>query len=132
MSPCEKLTLGSKGTGTDTTPVSLDDYAVTSNGFLPEQPPLEKLPNPYYAPWESLVASVPSALAEQTLRQQVDRLPILSTDHLATEPEWRRACVILGFLAHAYIWGGDTASEVSFSQASPIKHTHAHRNSPHP
>jgi indoleamine 2,3-dioxygenase len=64
--------------------------------------------------------SLPRSLAEHTLRAQVDRLPILSTDHLATEPEWRRACVILGFLTHAYIWGGDSAAEVCQTTTYPI------------
>ncbi|KAL2129222.1 hypothetical protein VTI74DRAFT_8068 [Chaetomium olivicolor] len=112
MSPCETLTLGNKPTPTDTLPVSLEDYAVTSNGFLPEDTPLERLTNPYYAPWESLVDCLPELIANRTLRTQVDNLPILSTDHLTTESEWRRACVVLGFLTHAYVWGGETAAEI--------------------
>ncbi|KAK4236846.1 hypothetical protein C8A03DRAFT_16544 [Achaetomium macrosporum] len=112
MSPCETLTLPSGGSVVDTLPLSLEDYAVTSNGFLPAEPPLERLPSDYYSPWESLIESLPTSLAEQTLRSQVDRLPVLSTDHLASEQEWRRACVVLGFLAHAYIWGGDTPAEI--------------------
>ncbi|KAK4039478.1 Indoleamine 2,3-dioxygenase [Parachaetomium inaequale] len=112
MSPPETLTFPSKGVNPDTPPLSLDDYAVTSNGFLPSDPPLKKLPSPYYAPWESLIESLSTSLAHKTLRHEVDQLPVLSTDHLATEQEWRRACVVLGFLAHAYIWGGDAAAEV--------------------
>ncbi|KAL2182105.1 Indoleamine 2,3-dioxygenase [Thermothelomyces heterothallicus CBS 202.75] len=111
MSPSETLTFNSRGASTEVLPMPLNEYAVTSNGFLPEEPPLGKLPNPYYGPWESLVECLPDALASRTLRDQVHQLPILSTDRLTTEPEWRRACVILGFLAHAYIWGGDTAAE---------------------
>ncbi|KAK4154907.1 Indoleamine 2,3-dioxygenase [Chaetomidium leptoderma] len=112
MSPYETLPFPSKGTNTDTLPVSLEDYGITSNGFLPEEPPLERLPHPYYAPWESVVESLATSLAEHTLRHRVDHLPILSTEHLSTKPEWQRACVVLGFLAHAYIWGGETAAEI--------------------
>ncbi len=114
MSPRERLLLHpTKEAGeTTATPILLEDYSITSNGFLPDEPPLERLPYPYYAPWEELVESLPSFLAQQTLRRHVDELPILSTDRLATEPEWRRAYVVMAFLAHAYIWGGDTASEV--------------------
>ncbi len=115
MSPCEPLTLSRKPT-TNTTPSpspSLEDYTVSPNGFLPEHAPLERLPDPYYAPWESLVHSLPTALAEKTLRDSIHLLPVLSTDRLSTEPEWRRACVVLGFLTHAYIWGGDKPAEVS-------------------
>ncbi|KAL2195389.1 Indoleamine 2,3-dioxygenase [Corynascus similis CBS 632.67] len=112
MSPSEKPVFSSKGASTNVLPLSLDQYAITSNGFLPAEPPLRKLPNPYYGPWESLVESLPVFLANKTLRDQVRKLPVLSAEYLVTEPEWRRACVVLGFLAHAYIWGGETASEV--------------------
>ncbi|KAH6839521.1 Indoleamine 2,3-dioxygenase [Chaetomium sp. MPI-CAGE-AT-0009] len=112
MSPLETPVFPSKGVHTDTPPVSLKDYSVTSNGFLPEEPPLRKLPDPYYAPWESLVESLATSISQQTLRHQVDQLPILSTDRLTTEPEWRRACVVLAFLTHGYIWGGETAVEI--------------------
>ncbi|EAQ88783.1 hypothetical protein CHGG_05402 [Chaetomium globosum CBS 148.51] len=111
MSPLETPGSLTKGVHTNTPPLSLQDYAVTSNGFLPEEPPLRRLPDPYYAPWESLVETLSISIAEQTLRQQIDRLPVLSTDRLTTEPEWRRACVVLAFLTHGYIWGGETASE---------------------
>ncbi|KAL2158159.1 hypothetical protein VTH06DRAFT_4727 [Thermothelomyces fergusii] len=112
MSPAETIASDSRAGSPWSLPWSLDEYAITSDGFLPEELPLRKLPNPYYGPWEALVESLPAALASRTLRDQVHRLPVLSTEHLSTEPEWRRACVILGFLAHAYIWGGATAAEV--------------------
>jgi indoleamine 2,3-dioxygenase len=112
MSPRETLLLHpAKAAGPETAPLLLEDYGITSNGFLPNEPPLERLPDPYYAPWEDLVGSLPTSLAQQTFRRQVDELPVLSTDRLTTEPEWRRAYVVMAFLAHAYIWGGDTASE---------------------
>ena len=41
----------------------------------------------------------------------IDRLPIIPTSHLDTEPEWRRAYSILSFMAHGYIWGGEKPSE---------------------
>lgn len=56
----------------------------------------------------------------------VDALPILSTDLLLTEPEWRRAYSILGFIAHAYVWGGDTPSDVSL----PYPNAKSNANSP--
>ncbi|KAK3900648.1 hypothetical protein C8A05DRAFT_17065 [Staphylotrichum tortipilum] len=112
MSPCEPVTLSRKPTNNPTPSTTLEDYTVSSNGFLPEHLPLERLPDPYYTPWESLTESLPVALAKQTLRDSVHCLPVLSTDRLSTEPEWRRACVVLGFLTHAYIWGGDKAAEI--------------------
>ncbi len=113
MSPRETSPPRPSGTGGDTTPLILEDYAITSNGFLPDETPLKRLSSPYYASWEVLIESLPTSLAQQTLRRQVDKLPILSTGLLASEPEWRRAYVVLAFLTHAYIWGGHTASEVS-------------------
>jgi indoleamine 2,3-dioxygenase len=114
MSPLETPVFPSKGVHADTPPVSLRDYAVTSNGFLPEEPPLRRLPDPYYAPWETLVETLSTSITQRTIRQQVDQLPVLSTDRLTTEPEWRRACVVLAFLTHGYIWSGETAAEVRY------------------
>ncbi|GAB1321010.1 hypothetical protein MFIFM68171_11220 [Madurella fahalii] len=112
MSPCEAL-LQQKGDATvDFLNLLLQEYAVTSNGFLPEVVPLDRLPDPYYSPWESLAESLSDYLEDRTLRSRVDQLPVLSAEHLASEAEWRRACVILGFLTHAYIWGGEKAAEI--------------------
>ncbi|CAP65720.1 uncharacterized protein PODANS_7_760 [Podospora anserina S mat+] len=111
MSPCEPLP-ATKANHSDVSRVLSDDFGVTSNAFLPEQQPLSRLPDQYYAPWETIVSSLSSHIQQQTLRQEVDRLPVLSTDRLASEAEWRRAYVVLGFLTHAYVWGGDVASEI--------------------
>jgi len=86
---------------------------VESNGFLPCQHPLDVLPDPYYGPWESLIRSLPDLLKDKTIRPRVHELPILDVCHLRTTPEWRRAYVVLSFLAHGYIWGGEHAAEVS-------------------
>lgn len=91
----------------------LASFNVTSNGFLPSEEPLKFLPNSYYEPWELLIHNIQGLLANGTLRQRVEQLPVLSTDGLRTEPEWRRAYVILTLLTHAYVWGGDKAAEVS-------------------
>lgn len=52
-------------------------------------------------------------ILSKRIRGVVDRLPVLSTDFLYTEAEWRRAYLVLAFMSHAYIWGGDIPSEVS-------------------
>ncbi|KAK4131570.1 Indoleamine 2,3-dioxygenase [Trichocladium antarcticum] len=115
MSPYETLPLPHTETSvgsSDTVHPLLQEHAITRNGFLPETQPLGRLPHPYYSPWESLVGSLAASIQDRTLRPQVDRLPVLSTEYLTTEPEWRRACVVLGFLTHGYVWGGDVAAEV--------------------
>lgn len=89
------------------------DYSVSSNGFLPEKPPLSCLTDPYYYPWEQIISNLQPLLLTRRIRELVDELPLLSTAKLHTEAEWQRAYVVLSFLAHAYIWGGDQAADVS-------------------
>ena len=92
----------------------LDQYAVTQNGFLPSSPPLACLPDPCYAPWESVIAQLPALLRDNdnAFRTAARRMPVLSTDRLQSEPEWQRAYLVLTFFTHAYIWGGDEPADV--------------------
>ncbi|KAI1101287.1 indoleamine 2,3-dioxygenase [Jackrogersella minutella] len=87
-------------------------YSISENGFLPEREPLKRLPSPYYEPWECLLDHLPSLIKKKTIRKAVENTQVLSTRKIHTEEEWRRAYVVLSFLAHAYIWGGEKASEV--------------------
>ncbi|CAK7562318.1 MAG: hypothetical protein SEPTF4163_000159 [Sporothrix epigloea] len=89
-----------------------EQYGLSDNGFLPSCLPLARLQDPRYAPWEAIITNLPSSLRDNTLRSQVQRLQVLSVDGLTTEPEWRRAYLILTFLTHAYIWGDDPVAEV--------------------
>lgn len=84
----------------------LEDYQVSAtHGFLPSEHPLQRLPE-YYEAWESICSNLCTLLRiEKQLAIEVGELPILSTKNLAREPEWRRAYVLLGFIANAYIWG---------------------------
>ncbi|CAK7270976.1 hypothetical protein SEPCBS57363_004381 [Sporothrix epigloea] len=89
-----------------------EQFGLSDNGFLPSDLPLARLPDPSYAPWEAILTNLPSSLRNNTLRSQIQRLPVLSVDGLTTEPEWRRAYLILTFLTHAYIWGDEPVAEV--------------------
>lgn len=80
------------------------DVSPTS-GFLPAEYPVERLSLPYYDPWEHLVANLPALLLSRRIRVLVEKLPLLLTDQLTSTAEVRRAYQVLGFLAHAYIWG---------------------------
>jgi indoleamine 2,3-dioxygenase len=94
----------------------LSDYDISpQNGFLPSEIPLDILPDAYYQPWETVVRNFQSLILSKRLRRIVEALPVLSTEFLLTEAEWRRAYSILGFIAHAYVWGGDRPTDVSFS-----------------
>ncbi|RAL16895.1 indoleamine 2,3-dioxygenase [Aspergillus homomorphus CBS 101889] len=85
--------------------IDLAAYQISTKcGFLPEEPPVARLNDSYYDPWECLLSDLPRLLVEGLAREEIDRLPVLSTKRLSSEPMWRRAYVILSFLAQAYIW----------------------------
>ncbi|KAI1869418.1 hypothetical protein JX265_006508 [Neoarthrinium moseri] len=92
-------------------------YDVTRNGFLPHSAPVKRL-SMHYATWELLAQCLPELLKERCLRGVVDGMKVLSVDNLTSEEEWQRAYVILTFLAHGYIWGGEKPSEVCKSLKS--------------
>ncbi|KAL4922334.1 Indoleamine 2,3-dioxygenase [Aspergillus aurantiobrunneus] len=92
---------------------SLGKYEVSlRNGFLPDAPPLQSLSDPYYAPWENVAQALTARIYAGTIRQAVESLPVLSTSNLRTDPEWRRAYVVLAYLTHAYVWGGETPKDI--------------------
>lgn len=94
-------------------PVTLDGFAISKNAFLPAAPPLPCLPDVYYEPWEAIAKDLLALIQHRQLRNLVKGLPLLDTDRLITEPEWRRAYVALSYISHAYIWSGETPEEVS-------------------
>lgn len=91
----------------------LGDYGLSpEHGFLPVELPLEVLPDPYYSRWEVIIANLQALLLSKRLRALIQNLPILSTSRLSHPAEWRRAYMVLSFMTHAYIWGGDEPEEV--------------------
>ncbi|CAH0048183.1 unnamed protein product [Clonostachys solani] len=96
----------------------LQEFLVTRNAFLPESSPLERLPDSYYEPWEAIARELPKHIKQDTIRKVVADLPVLSTDRLQSVEEWRRAYVILAFMTHAHIWGGDKPAEIIPPQIS--------------
>ncbi|KAI8921276.1 Indoleamine 2,3-dioxygenase [Powellomyces hirtus] len=102
-SPLVRLTLCD---GDQPTIPKLEDYDVDPvHGFLPvNPPPLRRLPEPY-GPWESMLDDLSALLLAGGLRKVVEKLPLLSTDFLASEREWQRAYLVLSFIGQAYVWG---------------------------
>jgi indoleamine 2,3-dioxygenase len=99
----------------------LGDYDVSpQNGFLPDEIPLDILPDVYYQPWETVARNFQGLILAKRLRRIVDALPVLDTDLLLTEAEWHRAYSILGFIAHGYIWGGDRPTGVGLASAQEL------------
>lgn len=91
----------------------LGDYDLSPEyGFLPADLPLEILPDPYYNKWEAIVANLQALILSKRLRGIVDRLPVLSSSRLQHPAEWRRAYVLLTFIIHSYIWGGEEPEAV--------------------
>ena len=82
------------------------------HGFLPTELPLEVLPDPYYRRWEAVVGNLQALILSRRLRGVVDGMPVLSTWRLQRRAELRRAYMLLAFMTHAYIWGGDKPAEV--------------------
>ncbi|RAL58794.1 hypothetical protein DID88_009104 [Monilinia fructigena] len=68
-------------------------------------------PDPYYNKWEAIIANLQGLILSKRLRGVIDRLPVLSTAGLEHDSEWRRAYSLLCFMAHSYIWGGDSPEE---------------------
>lgn len=91
---------------------ALPEYGISKNGFLPAEPPLSRLPQEYYRPWEQIVERLPLLIETQQIRQWVDELPILEVSQLDSEAEWQRAHSMLAVMAQGYIWTGPEPSEV--------------------
>ncbi|KAG9247065.1 Indoleamine 2,3-dioxygenase [Calycina marina] len=92
--------------------IILEDYDVSPvHGFLPHELPLQGL-NSYYDDWEEAVRVLPANFARKTYRSKLDKLTVLSTSRLHTKGEWQRAYVLLTFMTHGYIWGGELPAEI--------------------
>ncbi|OLY82009.1 Indoleamine 2,3-dioxygenase [Smittium mucronatum] len=93
-------------------PRSLAAYDVNLiNGFVPLEEPIARLSDSYYKPWEDLANEVVSLQMAGIYRQRALKLPVLSTHRLTNLREYQRACVLLSFLSHAYIWGYNQQAE---------------------
>lgn len=91
----------------------LSDYGISPDrGFLPIELPLLVLPDPYFSRWEIIVENLQALILSNRLRGIIEGMPILSTSRLQHPAEWRRAYILLSFMTHAYIWGGDKPEEV--------------------
>ncbi|KAI5459072.1 Indoleamine 2,3-dioxygenase [Mariannaea sp. PMI_226] len=89
-----------------------NNFAISDNAFLPQENPLKQLPDSYYEPWELVVSHLPGLIESNRIRTSIEQLPVLSAERLRSEAEWRRAYVILAFLTHAYVWGGEKPEEI--------------------
>ncbi|KAJ2065012.1 tryptophan 2,3- dioxygenase [Coemansia sp. S146] len=101
-------------------PLRLEDYDISpTNGFLPTKPPLKRLLDPYYEPWEQIMDRFNQYLLAHHIRPLVRKMPVLDTSKLTTEAEYQRAFTILGFMAHAFVWGRNGAVSEPASEFLP-------------
>ncbi len=71
-------------------------------GFLPDPPPLLKLPDAFQ-PWDEIAERLPALFSNLTLRAEVDKLPVLKAG-IADLPDkyLLRASSFMSILAHSY------------------------------
>ena len=75
-------------------------------GFLPLEDPLIQLPKPFDA-WEDVAFQLPKLFATDHVRRTLRDLPPFPFEDLHDSRERERAMVLLSYLGHTYIWGGD-------------------------
>jgi len=57
----------------------LEDYGLDpETGFMPSEAPLERLADPYYAPWERIMDKFNGLLLAGRLREAVNKVPLSS------------------------------------------------------
>ncbi|KAG1543779.1 hypothetical protein G6F49_011254 [Rhizopus delemar] len=102
--------------------LSLEHYGLSPvTGFLPSKPPLQRLPDAYFAPWENRLDGLHEALADHSIRKDIQKLPLLDTTRLQTTEEYQRAFLVLCFLSHAYVWGEEEAAKELGTQSKRRK-----------
>ncbi|KAJ2373096.1 tryptophan 2,3- dioxygenase [Coemansia sp. RSA 2607] len=101
-------------------PLRLEDYDISAkNGFLPSEPPLQRLSDPYYEPWERIMDRFNQYLLAHHIRRLVREMPVLDTSKLTSQAEFQRAFTILSFIAHAFVWGRNGAASEPASEFLP-------------
>ena len=72
-------------------------------GFMPAHRPLLQLPLSH-RPWDEIAHALPALYSTQTLRRQLEAMPILEADSTSLDSQYiARASVILSVFAHAYV-----------------------------
>ena len=84
--------------------ISLSEFDISSKtGFLSDEPPLRRLPDSFHEPWEAIVEDFAELIKTAGIREQVDKLSVLSTLKLRSEGEWRRAYLLLSSITQGYL-----------------------------
>lgn len=89
-----------------------------SRGFLPSADPLTSLPTEFAA-WENMAAELPKLLVSNQFKKHLENLPTFPVEKLGSPAEYERAMLILSFLGHAYLWGGEPSDKIPKILAQP-------------
>lgn len=81
-----------------------------SRGFLPEQDPLEALPEQFGA-FDELARALPRLILAGRVREAIEGLPHLDVPELHGDAVLRRAMMLFSYFGHAYVWGEDQVAE---------------------
>lgn len=91
----------------------LSKYGISpALGFLSPDHPCTSFTSPHYAQWDKLAAQLPGLLKSRQLAAEIAKLPNFGLGYLESEPEWRRAYVVLGFLIHGHVWAGSATAPI--------------------
>ncbi|MGH2830543.1 MAG: cytochrome b5 domain-containing protein, partial [Actinomycetota bacterium] len=102
-----------------------------SHGFMPIQPPLTELPEPYRI-WDDVATRLPALIREGAVRDALNQMPVLSADAL-DEPSLLRASTIMSIFAHSYMRSRSPGpTEIPDSVARPWEEITRRLDRPHP
>lgn len=91
---------------------SLSDYEIDpKRGFLPVKDPIKALPHQFLV-WEQIASDVSSLLTANQLRSVLNQLQPLDVSALQTQPQLRRAMLLLSVFANAYVWGEEVSAPI--------------------
>lgn len=93
--------------------LNLQDFGISETiGFALENP-LAKLPD-YFEPWNQLAADMPQLVANSTMRERIQQMPLLDWTRLTDHRQQRLAHLQLGIMAAGYVWqdGNEAAAKV--------------------
>ena len=101
----------------------LRDFDIdATRGFLPNQDPLTRLPEPFFV-LDALAENLPALLMGGTSRIHIEKLPEVDINLLQTDGERELAMLLLCTFASAYVWGEEVPALVlPRSVAVPLWH----------
>jgi sulfite reductase (NADPH) flavoprotein alpha-component len=103
-----------------------------THGFLPIAPPLVALPKTHQA-WDEVALMLPQLFMTQRVCAVLNELPLLSaSDKDLDEVYLWRAAVLLGYMAHAYVYSANGKTQLPSNLAVPWEQVNQRLGRPGP